>query len=110
MAKAVVSQISGASVNGKKTHRSRNAATPLTPAAAPRTPQKAQYDIVGPGASKKRRPARVEYHGETGRDSRQLPPMARLMAISLVRDACRNFFQRPRNHSADRPQCGWYRV
>lgn len=75
----------------KKTHRSRNAATPLTPAAAPRTPQKAQYDIVGPGASKKRRPARVEYHGETGRDSRQLPPMARLMAISLVRDACRNF-------------------
>jgi len=71
--------------------KSRIAPRPFAPAPASRLQHKAQYDIVGPGAGKKRRPARVEYHGETGTNSRQLPPMSRLMAIALVRDACRNF-------------------
>lgn len=52
---------------------------------------RAQYDAVAPGAKKRRRNARVETSGETGRDSRQLPPMTRLVMIALVRDAARNF-------------------
>jgi len=50
-----------------------------------------QYDAVAPDASKKRRAPKVETAGETGLGSRQLPPMTRLMMISLVRDAARNF-------------------
>ena len=50
-----------------------------------------QYDAVGQGAGRKRRRARVETTGETGSGSRQLPPLKRLEALALVRDAIRNF-------------------
>ena len=52
---------------------------------------KAQYDAVAANAGRKRRKAKVELEGETGKNSRQLPPMKRLMVIGLVRDSIRNF-------------------
>lgn len=57
----------------------------------PKTAPRAQYDAVAPGASKKRRQPRIERAHETGKDSRQLPPMQRLQMIALTRDATRNF-------------------
>lgn len=67
---------------------------PPTSGLPPPTPGlevKAQYDAVAPDAKKRRRQARIETGPETGKNSRQLPPMTRLAMIALVRDAARNF-------------------
>jgi len=71
---------------------SRPAPKARTPAPADTvSAARAQYDAVAPGAKKRRREAPIETAPETGRDSRQLPPMTRLAMLALVRDAARNF-------------------
>ncbi len=50
-----------------------------------------QYDAVNASSGKKRRRPVIETAGETGKNSRQLPPLKRLAALALVRDSIRNF-------------------
>ena len=79
---------------GKKRHSvtpSMNALEPTRTTGPGAIAAKGQYDAIAPGAKKKRREAKVETSGETGKTSRQLPPMSRLLMVGLVRDAARNF-------------------